>query len=69
MSIETQNKADERKAMFQAFSAQQGATMEVSKLTVTNSGFVFTRRIIALPVTAVVVILATLPIIQPVNVL
>ena len=69
ISMGMQNKADERKAMFQAFSAQQGAAMEVNKLAVTNSGFAFTRRIIALSVTAVVVILAILPVMQPVNVL
>lgn len=69
ISMGMQNKADERKAMFQAFSAQQGAVMEVNKLAVTNSGFAFTRRIIALSVTAVVVILAILPVMQPVNVL
>lgn len=69
LSMGMQNKADERKAMFDAFSARQGAIDKVNEVASGNSYFAFTRRIIALSVTAVIVLLALAPIVQPINVL
>lgn len=69
LSMGMQNKADERKAMFDAFSARQGAINKVNEVASTNSYFAFTRRIIALSVTSVIVLLALFPIVQPINVL
>jgi hypothetical protein len=68
-SMGMQNKADERKAMFDAFSARQGAIDKVNEVASSNSYFAFTRRVIALSVTAVIVLLALFPIVQPINVL
>ena len=68
-SMGMQNKADERKAMFDAFSARQGAIDTVNAVASNNSYFAFTRRVIALSVTAVIVLLALFPIVQPINVL
>ena len=69
LSMGMQNKADERKAMFDAFSARQGAIDTVNAVASNNSYFAFTRRVIALSVTAVIVLLALFPIVQPINVL
>ena len=69
ISLNMQNKAEERKAMFDAFSARREAINDVNTHAASNSGFAFTRRIIALSITAVIVILAILPVMQPVNVL
>ena len=69
ISIGMQNKAEERKEMFQAFKAQQGSIDSANKQAETNSGFAFTRRVIALSITAIIVLVAVAPIMQPVNVL
>ena len=69
LSMGMQNKAEERKEMFQAFAARQGAIDKVNEVASTNSYFAFTRRIIALSITAVIVLLALFPIVQPINVL
>lgn len=69
ISMGMQNKAEERKEMFQAFKAQQGSIDSANKMAETNSGFAFTRRIIALSITAIIVLVAVAPIMQPVNVL
>lgn len=69
LSMGMQNKADERKEMFQAFRAQQGSIDSANKQAETNSGFAFTRRVIALSITAIIVLVAVAPIMQPVNVL
>lgn len=69
LSMGMQNKADERKAMFDAFSARQGAIESVNTHASTNTAFAFTRRIIALSITFVIVLVAVFPLMQPVNVL
>jgi hypothetical protein len=69
LSMGMQNKAEERKEMFQAFAARQGAIEKVNEVASSNSYFAFTRRVIALSITAVIVMLALAPIAQPVNVL
>lgn len=69
LSMGMQNKAEERKAMFDAFSARQGAIDKVNEVASTNNYFAFTRRIIALSITSVIVLLALFPIVQPINVL
>lgn len=69
LSMGMQNKAEERKAMFDAFSARQGAIDKVNEVASTNNYFAFTRRLIALSITAVIVLLALFPIVQPINVL
>lgn len=69
ISMGMQNKAEERKEMFQAFKAQQGSIDSANKQAETNSGFAFTRRVIALSITAIIVLVAVAPIMQPVNVL
>ena len=69
LSMGMQNKADERKAMFDAFSARQGAIDKVNEVAASNSYFAFTRRVIALSITSVIVLLALFPIVQPINVL
>jgi hypothetical protein len=69
LSMGMQNKAEERKEMFQAFAARQGAIDKVNEVASSNSYFAFTRRVIALSITAVIVMLALAPIAQPVNVL
>lgn len=69
LSMGMQNKAEERKEMFQAFAARQGAVDKVNEVASNNSYFAFTRRVIALSVTAVIVLLALFPIVQPINVL
>ena len=69
LSMGMQNKAEERKEMFQAFAARQGAIDKVNEQAASNSYFAFTRRVIALSITAVIVLLALMPIAQPVNVL
>jgi hypothetical protein len=69
LSMGMQNKADERKWMFQAFQAQQGSIDSANTHAKENSGFAFTRRIIALSITAIIVLVAVFPVTQPVNVL
>jgi hypothetical protein len=69
LSMGMQNKAEERKEMFQAFAARQGAIDKVNEVASSNSYFAFTRRVIALSITAVIVLLALMPLAQPVNVL
>jgi hypothetical protein len=69
ISMGMQNKAEERKAMFDAFSARKEAIQDVNNQAATNKGFAFTRRIIALSITGVIVFLAVMPIVQPVNVM
>jgi len=69
LSMGMQNKAEERKEMFQAFAARQGAIDKVNEVASSNSAFAFTRRVIALSITAVIVLLALAPVAQPVNVL
>ena len=69
ISMGMQNKADERKAMFDAFRAQQGSIDSANTMANTNSAFAFTRRIIALSITAIIVLVAVFPLMQPVNVL
>lgn len=69
LSVGMQNKADERKYMFQAFSAQQQSINSANDNASVNKGFAFTRRIIALSITAIIVVVAIAPITQPINVL
>lgn len=69
ISMGMQNKAEERKAMFDAFSARKEAIQDVNNQAATSKGFAFTRRIIALSITGVIVFLAVMPIVQPVNVM
>jgi intracellular septation protein A len=69
ISLSMQNKATEKKAMFDAFSAQQGSIREANVQAATNRAFSFTRRTIALSITAVIVVVAIYPITQPINVL
>ena len=69
ISLSMQNKAEERKEMFQAFKAQQGSIDSANKQAETNNGFAFTRRVIALSITAIIVLVAVFPLMQPVNVL
>lgn len=68
-SMSMQNKAEERKATLNALSARQDNINQVNEVASTNSYFAFTRRIIALSITAVIVLLALFPIVQPINVL
>ena len=69
LSMGMQNKAEERKAMFDAFSARQKAIEAVNDKASSDKGFAFTRRIIALSITSIIVLVAVFPIMQPVNVL
>lgn len=68
-SMGMQNKAEERKSTLDALAARQNNINEVNKVASINSGFAFTRRIIALSVTGVIVFIAVMPIVQPVNVM
>ncbi|MEO1942857.1 MAG: hypothetical protein ABGY11_01020 [Candidatus Thioglobus sp.] len=69
ISLSMQNKANEKKAMFDAFSARQGSISEANKFATSHKAFAFTRRIIALSITAVIVVVALYPMSQPINVL
>lgn len=69
ISLNMQNKAEERKYMFNAFAAQNKAHSSANEQANKNSGFAFTRRIIALSITLVIVLLAVSPLVQPINVL
>jgi len=69
ISIGMQNKAEERKATLDALSARQDNINSVNQVASTNGGFAFTRRIIALSITGVIVFLAVMPMMQPVNVM
>lgn len=69
LSMGMQNKAEERKAMFQAFSKQQESINSANEMAANNSSFAFTRRIIALSITGIIVLLAVFPLMQPVNVI
>jgi len=69
LSMGMQNKADERKAMFQAFSKQQESINAANEMAANNSSFAFTRRIIALSITFIIVLIAVFPLSQPVNVI
>jgi len=69
IGMSMQNKADERKHMFQAFSAQQASIDSANTHANNNKGFAFTRRIIALSITAIIVVIALAPLVQPINVM
>ena len=69
ISMGMQNKADERKATLDALSARQSNIDSVNQVASSNSGFAFTRRVIALSVTGVIVFIAIMPFVQPVNVM
>jgi len=69
LSIGMQNKVDERKAMFDAFKGRREAIASVNNMASQNSGFAFTRRIIALSITSIIVVIAIFPIVQPINVI
>lgn len=58
ISISMQIKAEERKYTLQALGAQNNAYMGMNEHASKNKGFAWTRRIIALSITAVVVGLA-----------
>ena len=68
-SMSMQNKAEERKATLNALSARQDNINQVNEVASNNSYFAFTRRVIALSITSVIVLLALFPIVQPINVL
>lgn len=68
-SMSMQNKADERKATLDALAARQNNINTVNEVASNNSYFAFTRRVIALSITSVIVLLALFPIVQPINVL
>lgn len=68
-SMSMQNKAEERKATLDALSARQDNINQVNKVASNNNYFAFTRRVIALSITSVIVLLALFPIVQPINVL
>lgn len=57
-SMSMQNKADTHKQLIGALQAQQGAYTSVNTHAAENKGFAWTRRIIALSITFVVVVLA-----------
>ena len=69
LSMGMQNKVDERKAMYDAFKGRQEAISSVNNTASQNSGFAFTRRVIALSITAIVVVIALYPMAQPINVM
>lgn len=69
ISLSMQMRSEERRSMFDAFAARQGAINDVNKHAEQNSGFSFTRRVIAITITAIVAILAIHPMVLPVNVL
>lgn len=68
-SMSMQNKAEERKATLNALSARQDNINQVNEVASNNNYFAFTRRVIALSITSVIVLLALFPIVQPINVL
>ena len=69
LSMGMQNKVDERKAMYDAFKGRQEAITSVNNTASQNYGFAFTRRVIALSITAIVVVIALYPLAQPINVM
>ena len=68
-AMSMQNRADNSKQMIDALKAQAGVIQQVNEVASKNSGFAFTRRVIALALTAIIVVIALFPMIQPINVM
>lgn len=69
ISLGMQGKAEERRAMFQALNKQQENYTVTNAVASENKGFAFTRRIIALAVTLIIVLLAIYPFTSQINVM
>lgn len=69
ISLGMQGKAEERRAMFQALNKQQENYTTTNAVASENKGFAFTRRIIALAVTLIIVLLAIYPFTSQINVM
>lgn len=69
ISLGMQGKAEERRAMFQALNKQQENYTATNAVVSENKGFAFTRRIIALAVTLIIVLLAIYPFTSQINVM
>lgn len=60
-SMSMQNKAEAHKQTMEAFKSNSKHINQVNEVAVANSGFAFTRRIIALSITSIIVLLALVP--------
>jgi len=72
ISMKAQNKKEEQQMMMALLSKQKEAISEVNNLAVKNQGFSFARRTIAFSITAIIVIIAIIPLFVetfPINVL
>ena len=67
-SMGMQNRAEQHKQTMEAFKAQAGLVQSNNEVATSNSGFAFTRRIIALSITGIIVYVALIPG-DPVNVM
>jgi len=68
-SMSMQNKAEQHKQTMEAFSARDKQIQHLNQTATTNKGFSFTRRVIALAITSIIVIIALVPYDQGINVL
>jgi len=68
-SMSMQNKAEQHKQTMEAFSVRDQQIQHLNKTATTNSGFAFTRRTIALAITAIIVVIALVPYDQGINVI
>lgn len=68
-SMSMQNKADLHKQTMEAFSARDKQIQHLNETASTNKGFSFTRRVIALSITSIIVVVALVPYNSGVNVM
>lgn len=69
LSMSMQNKAELYKQTMEAFSARDKQIQHINQTATTNKGFAFTRRIIALSITSIIVVIALVPYNQGINVM
>ena len=68
-SMSMQNKAEQHKQTMEAFSARDKQIQHLNQTATTNKGFAFTRRIIALSITGIIVGIALFPFSDTINVM
>jgi len=68
-SMSMQNKADLHKQTMEAFSARDKQVQHLNETASTNKGFSFTRRVIALAITSIIVVIALVPYSDGINVM
>jgi len=68
-SMSMENKANLHKQTMEAFSARDKQVQHLNETAVNNKGFSFTRRVIALAITSIIVVIALVPYSEGINVM